>query len=121
MIIAFFIIAGLTALAFVGSGLLKLVRTSAALKENGLVWVDDFSPSTVRLIGAAEILGGLGLILPVVTGVAPVLAQVAGAALAILMVGAIVVDARHRLTVIPAVFLALASSASAVLGALVTG
>lgn len=119
MIIAFLVVAGLTALAFVGSGLLKIIRSPAALRESGLVWVDDFSPSAVRLIGAAETLGGIGLIVPVVTGIAPVLAPVAGAALAILMIGAVVVDARHELTVVPAAVLALLASASTVLGVLV--
>jgi uncharacterized membrane protein len=35
-----------------------------------LPWVEDFSAGTVRLIGVAELLGGLGLVLHAVTGVA---------------------------------------------------
>ncbi|KQQ08730.1 DoxX family protein [Rathayibacter sp. Leaf296] len=117
MITVYFVVAGLTALAFVGSGLFKIIRPPSALKESGLVWVDDFASSTVRLIGAAETVGGLGLVLPVVTGIAPALAPVAGVALTVLMIGAIVVDARHRLTVVPALVLALFAIASATLGA----
>jgi len=119
MIIAFYIVAGLAALAFVGSGLLKLIRPKPALKASGLTWVDDFSATSVRLISVAEILGGLGLILPVLTGIAPALSPIAALALAILMTGAIVVDARHKLTIVPALALALLAIAAAVLAFLV--
>lgn len=120
MIIAYFIVAGITALAFIGSGIFKIVRPKSALKSNGLTWVDDFSGPAVKLISLAEILGGLGLILPVVTGIAPVLATVAGIALGILMIGAVVVDARHKLTIVPALALALLAVISTVLGVVVS-
>lgn len=116
MIIAFYIVAGLAALAFIGSGLLKIIRSKPALKASGLTWVDDFSATTVKLISVAEILGGLGLVLPVLTGITPVLSPIAGIALAILMTGAIVVDARHRLTIVPALALAILAIAAAALG-----
>ncbi len=119
MAIAYFVVAGLTALAFIGSGVLKILRPFPALKENGLVWVDDFAPSTIKLIGAAEALGGVGLILPVATGIGAVLAPIAGAALTVLMIGAIVVDARHRLTILPALALAVLGIASTILGIIV--
>lgn len=116
MTIAYFIVAGITALAFIGSGILKVVSPTAALKKNGLVWVDDFTPRTVKLIGIAETLGGLGLVLPIVTGIASALAPIAGLALTVLMVGAIVVDARHKLTFVPALALAVLAMITAVLG-----
>lgn len=119
MTIAYFIVAGITALGFIASGLLKIIRSSADLEKSGLVWVTDFAPSTVKLIGAAETVGGLGLMLPVLTGIAPALAPIAGAALTVLMIGAIVVDARHKLTVVPALVLALLALASAALGVIV--
>lgn len=119
MLIAFYIVAGVTALAFIASGVLKIVRPKSALKSSGLVWVDDFSEPVVKLISLAEVLGGLGLILPVLTGIAPILSPIAGFALAILMIGAIVVDARHKLTIVPALVLAILAVASAILGLIV--
>lgn len=121
MIIAFFIIAGLAALAFIGSGVLKVIRPLSSLRDSGLTWVDDFSAPTVKLIGIAEVLGGVGLFLPVLTGIAPVLSPIAGLALTTLMIGAVVVDARHKLTVVPALALAVLAAASAVLAVLVIG
>jgi putative oxidoreductase len=44
----------------------------------------------VRFIGAAELLGGLGLILPAATGVKPVLTPLAGVGLAMLMLLAMI-------------------------------
>lgn len=119
MTIAFFIVAGLTAVAFIGSGILKIVRPRSALKASGLTWVDDFSTTTVKLISAAEALGGVGLILPVLTGIAPILSPIPALALVVLMIGAIVVDARHKLTIVPALALAVLAAASAVLGFIV--
>jgi hypothetical protein len=49
-------------------------------------WVDTMPMRQVRAIGVIEILGALGLILPPLTGIAPVLAVVAAAGFVILQV-----------------------------------
>ena len=48
-------------------------------------WVKDVPRALVRFIGIAEILGALGLILPVATGIYPWLTYYAAVGLAILM------------------------------------
>ncbi|MFO7548339.1 MAG: DoxX family protein [Acidimicrobiia bacterium] len=55
-----------------------------------LAWMYELSPTAHAIIGVAEILGGLGLILPAVTRVLPQLIPLAAAGLAILMLGAVV-------------------------------
>ena len=50
-------------------------------------WVDDFSQGTVRLIGALEVLGAIGVIAPRATGVLPRIAHLAAAGLAMVRVG----------------------------------
>jgi hypothetical protein len=117
--VALWIVNALLALAFAGAGVMKLVRPRATLASSGLAWVEDFSPGAVKLIGLAELLGALGLVLPLATGIAPVLAPVAAVALAATMVGAVVVHVRRREPVTPAVALLVVSAASAVLGFLV--
>src|SRR5690606_2505376 len=95
--------------AFVGAGLLKVTRSKESLRIS-LPWVDDFSQPTVRLIGVAELVGALGLVLPAVTGIATVLTPLAAAGLALVMVGAIVVHARRgetQLIVVNTTLLAL--------------
>jgi uncharacterized membrane protein YphA (DoxX/SURF4 family) len=85
----------LLALAFLAAGSGKVFQPKEKLRER-MEWVEDFSESTVKLIGVAEILAGLGLILPAVTGIAPVLTPLAAVGLAIVMLGAIVVHARRK-------------------------
>ncbi|TMR90440.1 DoxX family protein [Nonomuraea basaltis] len=61
-----------------------------------LPWVEDFTPTQVRLIGVVELLGALGLILPAVTGIAPILTPLAATGLAITMLGAAATHARRK-------------------------
>lgn len=119
MLIALWIINGLLALAFLGAGVFKLVRPRPALIEAGLAWAEDFSPLAIRLIATAEVLGALGLVLPLATGILPILTPIAAAALAALMIGATVVHLRRKETPVPTLVLAALAAASAVIGALV--
>lgn len=118
MLIAYWIVAGLTALAFLAAGAMKLVRPKDAIVASGLTWAEDFSAPQVKLIGAAEVLGALGLVLPMATGIVPVLSPIAGVCLAVLMMGATVVHLRRHEAPISVPTLVLAT-ASAVLGFLV--
>jgi hypothetical protein len=104
------VIAGVLAASFVTSALLKLTRTKEQLQESGLGWVEDFSPQTIKLIGVAEGLGAIGLVLPAVVDVAEVLVPVAATALAVVMAGAFATHLRRReapLAVVNLVFLGL--------------
>jgi uncharacterized membrane protein YphA (DoxX/SURF4 family) len=94
MNVLLWIIAGLLALAFLGAGLTKLVQPKEKLAAT-MGWVDDFSPGTVKLIGALEVLAGIGLVLPAALDVVPVLVPLAAVGLVALMVGAAVTHARR--------------------------
>ena len=85
----------LLALVFLMAGAMKVTRPREVLAEN-MAWVEDFSQSQLRMIGALEILGALGLILPAVTGVLPGLAALAAVGLALTMAGAIIVHVRRK-------------------------
>jgi hypothetical protein len=90
---------------------LKLVRTKDQLVASGFGWAQDFSPSAIRLIGVAEILGAIGLILPGAVHIAPILVPLPAIGLALVMVGAAVVHARRNeapMVAINAVLLVLA-------------
>jgi DoxX-like family len=89
----------------------RLVRTKDQLVASGFGWAQDFSPSAIRLIGVAEILGAIGLILPGAVHIAPILVPLAAIGLALVMVGAAVVHARRNevpMVAINAVLLVLA-------------
>ncbi len=95
MNIVLWIIAGLLAAAFGAAGLMKLAQPKAKLAESGMGWTEDFSDGQVKLIGLAEVLGAVGLILPAALDIAPVLTPLAAAGLALLMVGAAVTHVRR--------------------------
>lgn len=116
MIIAFWIVAGLAALAFLAAGLMKIARPKDALASSGLAWVEDFTSGPIKLIGVAEVLGAIGLVVPPLVGILPVLSPIAGIALAVLMAGAATTHVRRQESPVPAIVLALLSVAAAVLG-----
>lgn len=95
MNIVLWIIAGLLAAAFAAAGLMKLSRPKSKLASSGMGWVDDFSAGQVKVIGALEVLGATGLILPAVTGIATILTPLAAAGLAVLMIGAAITHLRR--------------------------
>lgn len=110
MNIVLWIVAGLLALAFLVAGATKLSKPKAELAEQ-MGWVEEFAPRTVKVIGALEVLAAVGLVVPPLLGIAPVLAPLAALGLVLLMAGAVVVHARRRETpmvVVNLVLLALA-------------
>lgn len=119
MSIAFWIVAGITAFAFLAAGGMKLVRPVPTLREGGMGWVDDFSVPFVKFIALAEVIGAVGLILPPLLDIAPILSPIAGVALAVIMAGAIVVHLRRKEAPAPAIVLTLLPIAAAILGFIV--
>ena len=83
------------AIMFMMAGAMKLMKTKEELAEQ-MGWVEEFHQSTIRLIGGAEILGAMGLILPALTGIAPILTPLAASGLAVVTIGAMVVLPRPR-------------------------
>lgn len=85
----------LLGLAFLGAGIAKSTQPRAKLQPT-MGWVENYSDGQVKGIGIAEILGGLGLILPAWTGILPILTPIAATALAITMVLAAIVHLRRN-------------------------
>jgi hypothetical protein len=65
---AAWIVSGLLAATYLVAGVLKTTRSPEALRPQ-MGWVDDISLRTLRLVGASELLGALGMILPKLLGV----------------------------------------------------
>jgi uncharacterized membrane protein YphA (DoxX/SURF4 family) len=89
------IVQALLAVAFLGAGTLKLTQPKEKLQPR-MAYVEDFSANAVKGIGAVEVLGALGVILPWATGIAKVLTPLAAAGLVITMIGAIVTHLRRK-------------------------
>ncbi|WP_329319861.1 MULTISPECIES: DoxX family protein [unclassified Streptomyces] len=90
MIIAYWIVAGTLALFYLYAGALKAVRSRDRLRPM-MAWVDRMPLPAVRALGAIEMLGATGLVLPPLTGIAPWLAPAAAIGFLLLQAGAIVV------------------------------
>jgi len=95
MNIALWIVQGLLAVIFLMAGGMKLMQPKEKLAEK-MAWANDFSPGVIKLIGALEVLGAIGLILPQMTGILPWLTPLAALGLALTMVGAMVVHLRRN-------------------------
>lgn len=86
----------LLAIAFLFSGLRKFSSYEQRVKTT--VWMQDYTPTQVRLIGIVEVLGAIGLTLPALTGILPILTPLAAAELILTMLGAMVTNLRHHLS-----------------------
>ncbi|MEV5554722.1 DoxX family protein [Nonomuraea wenchangensis] len=114
MNIALWIITGLLTAIYLFSGFGKLFvpREKMAQMGNAARWVLDFKPGTLKTIGALEILGAVGLILPALLGIAPILIPLAASSLTLLMTGAVIMRIRRGETIAALVdgsYLALAA------------
>jgi len=86
MEIGYWIVAVLLAAFYAYAGGLKLVRSQGQLQPM-MGWAGtDVPMRVVRLIGAVEVLGALGLVLPPLTGIAVGLAVAAAVGLVVLQV-----------------------------------
>jgi urea transporter len=78
----------LVAAVMVLTGALKVLRPREKLAEK-FKWAATWTDTNVKLLGLAEVLGGIGLVAPWRTGIAPILTPVAASALAVIMAGAV--------------------------------
>jgi uncharacterized membrane protein YphA (DoxX/SURF4 family) len=112
MNIFLWIVAGLLAAAFLASGLMKIAQPKEKLAASGMGWTEDFSAGMVKTIGALEILAAVGLVLPALLDIVPVLVPLAALGLVAVMIGAIVTHGRRgekQAIMINVVLLALAA------------
>jgi len=79
------IIHGILAIMFAMAGIMKSTQPKGKLVKS-LPWVNDFSTSTVQFIGLSELLGAIGLIVPWITGIAPILTTISAIGICVIMV-----------------------------------
>src|SRR4051794_34843815 len=86
--IALWIVQGLLALTFVGTGIWKLVTPIPELAAK-MPWMGQVSPSFLHTTAVFDLLGGLGLVLPSLTAIKTGLTVLAAVGCAALMASAI--------------------------------
>jgi uncharacterized membrane protein len=104
MNIALWIAQGLLAFAMFGGGVFKLVTPHDKLSAK-MKWALTWPPARVKLLGVAEVLGAVGLVVPWVTGIVPILTPIAACCLLVLMVGAVKTHVDLKEPIAPAAIL----------------
>ena len=79
---------------FLMSGAMKVMRSKEEILER-MRTLEDFSANTIKTIGALEVLGALGVILPAATGILPWLTPLAAVGLILTTIGAAITHARR--------------------------
>jgi hypothetical protein len=87
--VALWIVQGLLALTFVGTGIWKVATPIPELAEK-MPWMGQVSPGFLYLTAALDMLVGLGIVLPSLTRITPRLASLGALGGVALMIGAIV-------------------------------
>ncbi len=95
MVIVLWIVRIVLALAFLMAGFMKTFMPLERLKQN-MSWVAVTPAALVRFIGITELLGAIGLILPVLTGIVPWLTIAAAVGLAVAMLCAVIFHAVRK-------------------------
>jgi uncharacterized membrane protein YphA (DoxX/SURF4 family) len=110
--IAQILLAGMYGMA----GIMKTFQTAKAKEK--LPWAKNRSDGFVRFVGASELLGALGLILPLITGVLPWLTVLAAIGLTLIQLLAIFTEhlPKKEYNVIPINTVLIAISVFIVLG-----
>ncbi|GAA0428316.1 hypothetical protein Acor_66650 [Acrocarpospora corrugata] len=89
------VLQGLLAAFFGLAGVMKATQPKEKLQAN-MAWTEDFSDGAIKAIGGLELLAAIGLILPAVTGIAPILTPLAATGLVIVMIGAAITHLRRK-------------------------
>ncbi len=96
MNIVVWIVSGLLAAMFLMAGSMKLAKTKEQLvADPKMGWAESFPEGLIKFIGAAEVAGALGLILPGVFDIATWLVPAAAIGLAAIMAGAAITHGRR--------------------------
>jgi hypothetical protein len=96
MNVVLWIVSGVLAAFYLAAGLTKLSQPREKLAAGQMAWAEDFSDAGLKGIGAVELLGAIGLILPWALGIADVLTPLAATGLAVVQIGAVVVHVRRK-------------------------
>jgi hypothetical protein len=114
--VALWVVQGLLAVAYLIAGFSKVTQPLDRLAKQ-MSWVPHVSPALVRFIGLAELVGAIGLIVPLATGILPwltIAAAVGLVAVQILAAGFHV--SRSELRLVPVNLLLLVLAAVVVYG-----
>jgi putative oxidoreductase len=95
MNVVLWIVQAFLAVAFLVTGFAHATGPRDQLAKR-MTWVSAVPPAFLRFIGVSELLGAIGLVLPLATGILPGLTVAAAGGLAFVMLSAIVLHLTRR-------------------------
>lgn len=113
MDVALWIAQGLVASIVAIAGAVKLFVPKERL-ERRMHWATSWPAGRIKLLGAAELAGAVGVVVPAATGIAPILTPVAAVCIAILMAGAVHAHVKLRESFVPPIAVGIVCMAIAV-------
>ena len=118
MNIALWIVQVLLAAFFGMAGVMKVFQTAKVRENPQMTWVEGKSDGYVRFVGTSELLGALGLILPILTGILALLTPAAAIGLGLIQLLAILIIhlPKREYNIIPVNVVVLALSIFVVAG-----
>lgn len=116
MNIILWIVQGLLAAMYGMAGVMKTFQTSKAKEQ--LPWAKNRSDGFVRFVGISELLGAIGLILPLLTGILPRLTLLAAVGLILIQLLAIFTEhlPKKEYNIIPVNIVLIALAVFVVIG-----
>jgi hypothetical protein len=120
MNVVLWVVQGLLAVAFLLTGGMKATQPLDRLGKQ-MTWVSAVPAGFVRFIGVAEVLGAIGLILPLATGILPWLTVAAAGGLVIVQISAAIFHtARGETRMVPGNLVLLLLAVFIIIGRLAT-
>jgi len=118
MNIVLWIAQGLLAALYLMAGQMKTFQPAKVRATPQMTWAHDKQDGYIRFVGTSELLGALGLILPLVTGILPWLTVLAAVGLTLIQLLAIFTEhlPKKEYNVIPVNVILLALAVFVVIG-----
>jgi uncharacterized membrane protein YphA (DoxX/SURF4 family) len=99
MNILLWVLQGFVALMMLLPGFMKLSNNNQQLIQKGngrMNWAEDISSLNMKLIGVVEVLAALGLTLPMLLGILPILTPIAAIGVIFTMLGALSLHIKRK-------------------------
>jgi uncharacterized membrane protein YphA (DoxX/SURF4 family) len=95
------ILKGVIAVVFAFTGTMKIFSPKAKLLDKGMKGLINLNETQIKVAGLLEVLGALGLILPSLLNIYPVLSTVSAFCLSLTMIAAGLINHKLKLSIIP--------------------
>jgi hypothetical protein len=101
MTTAIWILKGIIALIFSFTGIYKIFLPKAELLDKGMKGLTDLDEDQIKVVGLLEVLGVLGLIMPSILNIFPVLSAISAVCLSLTMIVAGKINNKLKLHIFP--------------------